>query len=161
MSGIKFGSIDMKNKYQFLLLGTLALLVLSLAACQSNSGPEISVEEVWGRPSPKVATAGAFYMTIKNTGGEADQLVSASSSSCGVVELHESYDKGDGVMGMRPVEGGFIEIPAGGQAELKMGGLHIMCIDKLDDFKEGTVLSVTLEFDKYGTKTVDVEIRQP
>jgi copper(I)-binding protein len=78
-----------------------------------------------------------------------------------VVELHESYDMGDGVMGMRPVEGGFIEIPAGGQAELKMGGLHIMCIDKLDDFTEGAVLSLTLEFEKSGEMAVDVEIRQP
>ena len=151
----------MKNKYQNLLLGILALLVVSLAACQSSSGPDISIEDAWGRPSPKVATAGAFYMTIKNSGGEADKLLSASSDSCGVVELHESYDMGDGVMGMRPVEGGYIEIPAKAQAELKMGGFHIMCIDKLDDFKEGAVLSLTLGFEKSGTKTVDIEIRQP
>jgi copper(I)-binding protein len=151
----------MKNKYPTIFVGILALLVLSLAACQSSSGPEISIEGAWGRPSPKVAAAGVFYMTIKNTGSEADKLLSASSSSCGVVELHESYDMGDGVMGMRPVEGGFIEIPAGGQAELKMGGLHIMCIDKLDDFTEGAVLSLTLEFEKSGEMAVDVEIRQP
>ena len=151
----------MKNKYQYIFLAMLALLVLSLAACQASSGPQISIEDAWGRPSPKVATAGAFYMTIKNSGGEADKLLSASSDSCGVVELHESYDMGDGVMGMRPVEGGFIEIPARGQAELKMGGLHIMCIEKLDDFREGAVLTLTLQFEKSGTKTVDIEIRQP
>ena len=60
-------------------------------------------------------------------------------------------------MGMRPVEGGFIDIPAKGQAELKMGGLHIMCIDKLDDFQEGTVLTVTLSFEKSGEKSIEVE----
>jgi copper(I)-binding protein len=42
-----------------------------------------------------------------------------------------------------------------------MGGLHIMCIDKLDDFKEGAVLTITLSFEKSGEKTVDIEIRQP
>jgi hypothetical protein len=148
------------KKYQYIFLGAIALLVLSLAACQA-SGPEISVEGAWGRPSPKVATAGAVYMTIKNTGGEADKLLSAESSSCGVVELHESYDKGDGVMGMRPVEGGNIEIPAGGEAMLKMGGLHIMCIDKLDDFQEGAILNFTLNFEKTDPMTIEVLIRQP
>jgi copper(I)-binding protein len=151
----------MQNKYQHYLVVILILLGMTLAACQAASSPEITVENAWGRPSPKVATAGAFYMVLKNSGGEADKLVSASSDSCRVVELHESYDKGDGVMGMRPVEGGFIEIPAKGQAELKMGGLHIMCIDKLDDFQEGAVLGVTLSFEKSGEKTVEVEIRQP
>jgi copper(I)-binding protein len=42
-----------------------------------------------------------------------------------------------------------------------MGGLHIMCIDKLDDFQKGAVLTFTLEFEKSGEMTVDVEIRQP
>ena len=149
------------KKFQFLSLGIVALLVLILAACQTSSGPEITVEGVWGRPSPKVATAGAIYMVIKNSGGVADKLLSASSKSCGTVELHESYDKGDGVMGMRVVLGGYIEIPAKSEVELKMGGLHIMCIEKLDDFEQGAVLSLTLEFEKSGTKTVDVEIRQP
>jgi copper(I)-binding protein len=151
----------MRNINQYIFLTMIALLAIVLAACQSSSGPEISIDGAWGRPSPKVAAAGVFYMTIKNTGGEADKLLSASSSSCGVVELHESYDMGDGVMGMRPVEGGYIDIPAGGQVELKMGGLHIMCIDKLDDFTEGAILSLTLEFEKSGEVTVDVEIRQP
>lgn len=151
----------MQIKYPYFLMAMLILMGLVLAGCQAAEGTEITVENAWGRPSPKVATAGAFYMILKNSGTEADKLVSARSDSCGVVELHESYDMGDGVMGMRPVEGGFIEIPAKGQAELKMGGVHIMCIDKLDDFQEGVVLNVTLFFEKSGEQTVEVEIRQP
>ena len=42
-----------------------------------------------------------------------------------------------------------------------MGGLHIMCIEKLDDFQAGAVLNVTLSFEKSGEQTVEVEIRQP
>ena len=151
----------MKTKYFYVLLSSLVLVIMALSACQSSSEPVITVDGVWGRPSPKVASAGAFYMVIKNAGGVADNLMAASSESCGTVELHESYDKGDGVMGMREVPGGMIEIPAKGEVQLKMGGLHIMCIDKLDDFEAGTKLSVTLEFEKSGTKTVEVEIRNP
>ena len=153
----------MRNRSKSLLfLGLAVILVLLLTACQAGSaGPQISIENAWGRPSPKVATAGAFYMVIKNTGGQADRLITGSSPACQTVELHESYDLGEGVMGMRPVEGGFIEIPAGGQAELKMGGFHIMCIEKLIDFEEGAELTLNLEFEKSGSKTIDVEIHQP
>lgn len=142
------------------VLGIFALLIISFAACKV-SPPEIFVEEAWGRSSPKVATAGAFYMVIKNSGGEADKLLSASSDACGTVELHESYDKGDGVMGMRQVPDGFIEVPANGEVELKMGGLHIMCIDKLSNFDAGEVFSLTLNFEKTGEKQIDVLIKMP
>jgi len=61
---------------------------------------------------------------------------------------------------MRPVEGGFIEVPAGGEVELKVGGLHVMCIDKLEDFAVGATLPLTLQFEKAGEITVNIEIRE-
>jgi copper(I)-binding protein len=143
------------------LMGVAMILSIALTACQpATTGPDIKIEGAWGRPSPKVAAAGAFYMLIKNNGTEDDVLISAVSPSCGAVELHESYLTEEGAMGMRPVEGG-IEVPAGGQAEFKMGGLHIMCIEKLDDFDVGAVLPVALTFEKSGEISVDVEIREP
>ena len=153
--------MNTKNFKLGLLTVGLLMVTLLFAGCGSSSGPEISIENAWGRPSPKVATAGAFYMLIKNGGGEADNLIAGESSACGVVELHESYMTDEGAMGMRPVEGGAIEIPAGGQAELKMGGLHIMCIDKLAEFEVGAVLPLTLTFEKSGQMMIDVEIREP
>ena len=139
----------------------LTLWGMLIVGCSATSGPDISIENAWGRPSPKVATAGAFYMLIKNAGNAEDKLVSGQSPACGVVELHESYMTEDGAMGMRPVEGGFIEVPADGEAELKMGGLHIMCIEKLEDFTVGAVLPLTLNFEKSGEITIDIEIREP
>ena len=147
------------NRKFFVIL--LAVLALTVSACAPKvSGPQIRVEGAWGRQSPKVATAGAFYMTIYNDGTEADKLVSATSSACGMVELHESYMMDNGAMGMRPVEGGFIEIPAGGSAELKVGGLHVMCMEKMADFKVGDKYQVTLTFEKAGEIAVDVEIKE-
>ena len=98
-------------------------------------------------------------MTIYNDGTEADKLVSATSSACGMVELHESYMMDNGAMGMRPVEGGFIEIPAGGSAELKVGGLHVMCMEKMADFKAGDKYQITLKFEKAGEIVVEAEIK--
>ncbi len=151
----------MKNRTA-LTSSILFLLIIGLAACQpATDGPGVNIEGAWGRPSPKVAAAGAFYMLIENKGNEADKLLSATSSACGVVELHESYQTEEGAMGMRPVEGGYIEIPAGGEAELKMGGLHIMCIDKLEDFEVGAMLPLTLTFEKSGDISIEIEIREP
>ncbi len=146
----------------FWLLGiAMGLLLGVLAACAQAQGPHIVVENAWGRPSPKVATAGAFYMTLRNTGNEDDALIGASSDACGTTELHESFKTPEGAMGMRPVEGGKIVVPAGETVELKMGGLHIMCIDKQVDFTPGTKVPLTLHFEKSGDVSIEVEIRQP
>ena len=74
------------------LLMIAAVLAGVLAACAAPpaaSGPQIKVDGVWGRPSPMMTNAGAFYMMISNSGTEADKLVSGQSPSCGTVELHE------------------------------------------------------------------------
>ena len=151
-----------KNRFEIgFWISALTFMGLLTAGCSATSGPDIRIENAWGRPSPKVATAGAFYMLIKNSGSEADKLVAGQSSACGVVELHESYMTEDGAMGMRPVEGGFIEVLPGGEAELKTGSFHIMCIEKLEDFTVGAVLPLTLIFEKSGEMTFDIEIREP
>lgn len=140
----------------------LNVVLLSLVACASPTpaAPKITVESAWGRPSPKIAQAGAFYMLIRNSGGVADKLTTAKSGSCGTVELHESYHMADGTMGMRMVTGGVIDIPANGQVELKVGGLHIMCIEKKVDLATGVKIPLTLVFEKAGQMNVEVTIRE-
>jgi periplasmic copper chaperone A len=140
-----------------LLLGLM--LCGLLAGCAPAGTSEITIEAPWGRPSPTMPTAGAFYMLIKNSGSAADKLLSGNSPACGSVEMHEMVKKDDGTMGMNLVEKP-IEIPANGQVELKVGGLHAMCIMKKDDqFTTGAKIDVTLKFEKAGEKTVTAEIK--
>lgn len=101
----------------------------------------------------------AVYMTIANAGGAADRLVAASTDAAATVELHESKLV-DNVMQMAPVPGG-IEVPAGGTAELKPGGLHIMLIGLTRDLNAGDTLRLTLTFERAGTITVDAPVRTP
>jgi copper(I)-binding protein len=129
------------------------------SAAETTSG-KMEVLGAWGRTSPKVAQNGAFYMKLVNNTGEDDKLLSATAEACNVVELHEMYMMGDGVMGMRPVETGYIPVAAGETVELKVGGLHVMCIGKLADFNVGDTYPVSLEFEKAGTMQVTVEIRE-
>ncbi len=142
------------KRFAFLLL----FLAFLLTACGGKKG-DLRVEGAWGRPSPKMAMAGAFYMTIYNDGAQDDRLISASSPACGKVELHESHMTPEGAMGMRPIEGG-IPVPAKGKAELKVGGLHIMCIDIKEGFEVGKKVVVNLQFEKGGSIPIEIEIRQ-
>ena len=145
----------MKKMVWLMLVG-----VLVLAACApAASGPKISAEMLWGRSSPMVVDAGAFYVVIKNTGTAADKLIGAKSDACGMIELHETVDKGGGMMEMQPIAGQVIEIPAGGTVELKPGGMHVMCMMKKAEFKAGDKYPVTLVFEKSGEMKLEAVIK--
>ncbi len=150
---------------------TLLLLIvaISIIACggtetepaaSAGTPGEMTVENVWGRNSPMAAANGAFYMTITNQTGTDDQLVGATADVCSVVELHEMYQKEDDVMGMRQVEGGVIEIPDGASVELKAGGLHVMCLDKVQSLELGDEIPITLTFANAGDMEVTAVIRE-
>lgn len=141
--------------------GLILCIILAsvLIGCAPAAAPIVTVENAWGRPSPTMPTAGGMYMVIKNTGSAPDKLLSGKSPACGSIEVHEMVKKSDGTMGMNLVDKP-LEIPAGGQVELKMGGLHVMCIMKNDaQFKAGNKIDLTLVFEKSGEKTVSADIR--
>ncbi len=137
---------------------TLFVLLLLLVACEAET-PGVQVTDVWGRASSMMTEAGAFYMIIENTGADADALLAVESAVCGITELHESSIDEAGVMRMRPVTGGRIELPAGSTVELKTGGLHVMCLQKQEAFVEGAKVPLTLVFEKAAPLQVEAEIR--
>lgn len=98
----------------------------------------------------------AVYMKIDG-GGMKDKLVKAESAVAENVELH-TVEMKDGVMQMRPVEGG-IEVPAEGGVELKPGGFHVMLIGLKQELKPGEKFNVKLTFERAGVKEVTAEIR--
>lgn len=137
----------------------LGLSCLSLLAACAPQAPALSVESAWGKPSPSMAGAGAFFMVIKNSSGVADKLVSAQSAACGMTELHTTVKKADGTMMMQLVTDG-VEVPANGQLELKSGSFHIMCMKMASDqIAVGAKPSLTLKFEKAGEKSVTIEMR--
>lgn len=137
----------------------LFVLLFGLVACSGGSSGSMDVTDVWGRTSPMAAANGAFYMQITNNTGQDDKLLSANAAVCGVTELHEMYMKENDVMGMRPVPDGFIAVPDGETVALSVGGLHVMCIDKQQEFKAGDMIPITLTFANAGTLEVTAEIR--
>lgn len=102
----------------------------------------------------------AVYLTLNNTGGAADRLISASTEAAGTVELHMSSMDDQGVMRMTPLTDG-IEIPANGSATLEPGGMHIMLMNLQQDLVAGETIDVTLTFESEKTLTIQAEIRNP
>ncbi len=93
---------------------------------------------------------------IANDGDSDDTLVSATFESAGRTEIHQmSVD--NGVMKMRPVEGG-VAVPAHGKAELAPNGFHLMFMDLKQPLKQGESVKGTLTFAKAGTVDVVFEI---
>lgn len=138
-------------------IGISTLLLLFVAA--GCAGGKIEISDAWGRTSPMEAENAAFYLTIVNNTREDDQLLAAAADVCGTVELHETIIDENEVMMMQPVTGGSINVPAGQTVELKVGGLHIMCIGKTRELTVGEQIPLTLTFAQAGEMQVTAEIR--
>lgn len=161
-----------------LLAAALILLVAATACTQAAPAPAasqgISAQNVWARPAKMMGSMpmegdeqqmqhgganSAVYMVLANGGAEADNLVAAQADVSNAIEIHETRMEGD-VMRMAQVEGG-IQVPAGGQVELRPGGLHVMLIGLTRDLNVGDKFPLTLEFASGATLTVEAEVRQP
>lgn len=143
-------------------IGIVALaLMLLFATSQSLFAHEfkvgdLEVDHPWSRATPPGARVAAGYATIRNTGSEPDRLIAVSGAISDRVEIHEMAVDGNGVMTMRPVQG--VEIPAGGSAELKPGGFHIMFMELNGGPKEGETFKGSLTFEKAGTLEVEFAV---
>lgn len=71
--------------------------------------------------------------------------------------MDEDGHSGETPMSMSPVSS--IDIPAGGQAVLEPGGLHLMLLDLPDPLESGETFEVTLTTDAGDEITVEVEVR--
>lgn len=146
----------------------------------------VEVTGAWARTSPKVASAGAVFLTIANPGAADDALVGVSvdPAVAATAEIHETVavpedesaatgemggSAGDAgapmgeqapaepMMTMRPVDR--IAVPAGGTVALEPGGYHVMLLDLAAPLQIGAELRVTLVFEQAGEVVVTAEVR--
>ncbi len=85
-----------------------------------------------------------------------DRLLGGETTVASALEIHESREE-DGVMRMRPVEG--IDLPPGGEAELRPGGLHVMLLGLTRSLMPGDTITLTLRFQRSGEVVVRVPVR--
>ena len=141
-----------------LFFGATALAVGSRSSGRAMAhGYKLGSLEIghpWSRATPAGAPTAGAYLKITNNGTTADRLTAAKSPAADKVEIHEMKMEGS-IMRMRELERG-LEIPAGATGTLEPGSFHLMFIGLKARFEQGTLVPVTLVFDKAGS--IDVEL---
>ncbi len=128
---------------------TVAALLFVAMTVWAAEPAKIAVSDAWVRPTIGEGRATAAYFVVTNTGDEDDTLVAARAANAKSVELHQTTMTSDGVMQMRPVDGG-LPIPVGGTLKLSPGGIHVMVMGLDEALTAGGELAMTLEFAKAG-----------
>jgi hypothetical protein len=135
-----------------ILLALCAMLIAPAVAHEYTVG-SLHIGHPWSRATPKGATIGAGYLKITNNGTAPDRLLGGSSEAAKSFELHVMSME-NGVMKMRPVEGG-IEIKPGETVEFKPESYHVMFVGLKEPLVQGHRVKATLDFEKAGKVAVE------
>ncbi len=138
-----------------LALGLAQISMTAAGAADYDVG-SIHISQPWARATPKGATSAAAYMTVTNNGKTPDRVNCVSSDASAECQIH-SMTMDNGVMVMRPVEGG-LEIKPGETVTLKPGSFHMMLLNLKHPLEQGNSLQATLKFDSAGIVQVDYPI---
>ncbi len=140
-----------------MLVFLLMFLLTSCAPTTSGQRPievsNVSVQLLGGD------TPAAAYMTIKNNGNNNDQLLGITTDFAQEAMLHQSVVDANGVASMKMVMS--IDLPAGGQIELKPGGYHLMLMGLKAGLKAGDTVTLVLQFEQAGTVKVSTQVTNP
>jgi copper(I)-binding protein len=140
-----------------LLAGAFAaLLLIAPTLAHDYKVGSLQIAHPWSRATPKGAAVGGGYLTITNNGSTPDRLIGGSTPVAKEFELHQMSND-NGVMKMRPVEGG-LEIKPGETVTLKPSGYHIMFVDLAKPLKQGDRVPATLDFAKAGKVQVEFAV---
>lgn len=152
-------------KSKFLTVITVTLLLIGCGSGEERSSESqldfsemsgIEVEGAWARPGIEGRMSAAYFL-ISNFNESADTLISVQSDVSRYVEVHESYEREEGMVGMREVEQ--VPVPAQSTIRFEQGGLHVMLMQLRDGLSDGDTFSLILNFSNYGEVVVDVPVR--
>ena len=132
-----------------------ALLTAPVQADQVKAG-DLVISQAWSRATPGGAKVGGGYLTIENKGTTADKLLGVTGDISDKIEVHE-MSMTNGVMKMRPVEGG-LTIDPGKSVKFAPNGYHLMIMDLKAPLKQGEKVPLTLQFEKAGKVTVTFDV---
>jgi periplasmic copper chaperone A len=133
------------------------ILIIALLTIFTNPADKIKIIDPWMRVGAEGKATGLFFK-IENNSDKADTLYKAEFNLAGKVEIHETYDAGNDMMGMREV--GMIVIPAKSTFELKPGAHHVMLMKLKRDIKKGDEGEITLFFKQAGEIKIKAQARE-
>lgn len=131
-------------------------LAIAPAAAHEFKAGALILKHPWARATAKGAEMGGGFVTIVNTGSDADRLTGGSLALAGRADVHEMKMEGD-VMKMRQLDSG-LDIPAGATVELKPGSYHLMFMKLTAPLEAGTKVKGSLIFEKAGEVPVEFAV---
>ena len=129
-------------------LNFFLVLLLALVGCGKTDEPKVT--EPWVRLPPPNMQMTAAYLHIENTTAKPVTLVSATSPSIKLIEMHKTESK-NGVATM--VEQEQVVVPPKQTVSFEPGGLHFMFIGFHQDLREEQPVELTLNWSD-GTSSV-------
>lgn len=144
-----------------LIVVTTTVWFISSANAHDYDHDNFHVDHPWARPTFALATTGAVYLTLANTGGISDTITGASvpESIAREAQLHDVIMDGD-IMRMRHLEQG-IEVQPESKVEFAPSGKHVMLLGLTGPLKLGQEFSLTLHFADADDLSVVVYVEQP
>lgn len=153
------------TRLRLLLLPLLVAGALGLAGCGSGDGAEggasgarirITDATLDWPANPELA---AVRMRIHNDGGEADELVGASSDAATSSMVHRSTTDEAGRATMDMVAG--LPVPARSTVIFEPGGLHLMLDGLTRELEVGDEVEITLLFRDAGPVSATARVVEP
>lgn len=139
-----------------LLASTLGLLSISLPMSNAQAHEEIGLltSDGWVRASLGAGKTTAAYITLDNSHGPSDVLLSVHTPVATATEIHTMTMDGD-IMRMRRME--TAPLPNGDKLEFQPGGMHLMLIGLTSKIQAGDDVPLTFVFEKMGEKTISLK----
>jgi len=141
----------MKYKILSLLLLAISSLLNPVYADEKN----LVIEDAWIAEAPPVSKVMVAYMTIKNTGSTAIEIIRAESDMYSSIEFHETVHE-DGMARMVRYES--LTISANSKLELKRGGPHLMLFNPVKTLKAGDSVTIKLLTKDNLTSSVSIPV---
>ena len=140
-----------------LLAMVLAATAPAVSAAHEYALGPLKIGHPWSRPTPNGAPTAAGFLTITNTGAQADRLLGGSCPLTAQIQVHQMSMDG-GIMRMRQLPDGLV-LPPGATVRLEPGGYHLMLIGPKVPFKVGDHVPATLKFAKAGAIKVEFHVQ--
>lgn len=159
----------MTRMRSIIFLGLLALFAGVTACADEQPTSEVAPPEEAPVPADTFAVVNGWagvaseggttagYLTIENGLATADTLQGVTGAGMDRVEMHETYEREDGLRGMRPVED--LVVAPDTRVRFAPGGLHLMLVNMDRALSVGDSVEVTLSFAEHGAYPLTLPVR--
>jgi copper(I)-binding protein len=143
---------------QYLYVSIVFVSVFSGASAQSQEVKvgDLVITQPWVRAAPKGTELTSSYVTIENKGTAADRLVGGSTEVAEKLQIQKTSKMG-GATTAEPLEGGLGFAP-GEKVALLPGSFKLALLKLKSKLTKGTVVPITLEFEKAGKINVPFDV---